>query len=89
MLARTPRYGLRLDDETLTTWSRGPETRVALADIDHVAFRGVTESSFVTVQLRGGDKARIVSDCFPPAAKAIAELTARGVRTTHEDAAVT
>lgn len=84
MLVRNPKYGIRLDDGGLTYWARGPEQVLAFADIDHVAFHPVTDSSYITVHLRDGESVRIFADAFPPVDRAIAELTARGVEATRE-----
>jgi hypothetical protein len=84
MLAKNPKYGIRLDDQTLTYWARSPEKSLPLADIDNVAFRPVTESSYVTVEMKSGETIRIFSDAFPSIDRAVAELAARGVHTTRE-----
>jgi len=84
MLARNPKYGMRLDEKTLTYWTRGPERQLALADIDHIEFRPVTDSSYVTIHLKSGDSLRVFSDAFPHVDRAVAALSARGVRTTRE-----
>ncbi len=54
LVMKNPKYGIRLNDKTLTYWARGPEQAIALSDIDHVAFRPVTKSSYITVHLRSG-----------------------------------
>jgi len=84
LVMKNPKYGIRLNDKTLTYWARGPEQAIALSDIDHVAFRPVTESSYITVHLRSGQNVRIFADAFPPIDRAIAAFTARGVKTTRE-----
>jgi hypothetical protein len=84
MLLRNPKYGMRLDDETLTYWTRGPEKQLALADIDQVEFRPVSDSSYVTIHLKSGDSRRVFSDAFPHVDRAVEALSARGIRTTRE-----
>ena len=83
LIMKNPKYGIRLNAETLTYWTRGPETDLALADIDHVAFRPAQVVLHHRPPAQRPERAHLRRR-LPPIDTAIAEFTARGVKTTRE-----
>ncbi len=79
MLIANPKSGISITDTTLAYWAGGPQSSLAISDIDHIVIEDWSDSTDVSIVLTDGRSIKLFSGSVPPIHELEKQLNARNI----------